>query len=228
VFISTDKAVRPSSIMGASKRVGEMLVRDRAQDSAMRCASVRFGNVLGSRGSVVPRFVEQIKNGGPVTVTSEAMTRYFMTIEEAVQLVLQAGALTTGAEVFVLDMGEPVSILALAKRMVRLAGLVPGRDIEIRFVGLRPGEKLHEEVAIEQLEPSPHPKVRFAHPTMPSRTDLRAVLDDLRLASELGDRLAVRDILARVVEPSWTVVDLRDPGDPAELGRSLPSQPAAR
>jgi FlaA1/EpsC-like NDP-sugar epimerase len=164
VLISTDKAVYPSSVMGASKRLCEQLVIHRAPRHAAYCA-VRFGNVLGSRGSVVPTFMRQIEAGGPVTVTDKRMTRYFMSIQEAVQLVLQAGALAdakTGGEVFMLDMGEPVSIYDLATRMIRLSGRKPGTDIEIRISGVRPGEKLVEELTAldESEQPTLHPSIR--------------------------------------------------------------------
>jgi FlaA1/EpsC-like NDP-sugar epimerase len=161
VMVSTDKAVNPTSVMGTSKRVAELYVQSLSQRSATKFVTVRFGNVLGSAGSVIPIFKEQIAAGGPVTVTHPEMKRYFMTIPEASQLVLQAGAMGQGGEIFILDMGEPVRIADLARDLITLSGLTPGVDVEVRFSGVRPGEKLFEELSVddEAAEKTRHPKI---------------------------------------------------------------------
>jgi FlaA1/EpsC-like NDP-sugar epimerase len=209
VLISTDKAVRPTNVMGATKRVAEQIVQEIAEAHERKFVAVRFGNVLGSRGSVVPTFLRQIHKGGPVTVTHPEMRRYFMTIPEAVQLVLQAGAIGRGGEVFVLDMGEPVKVLDLATDLIRLSGLEVGTDIEIRFTGARPGEKLFEELFFdsESAIPTDHPKVlRAKNGALP--IGLSTVVDALVEAAKTGTSDAVlRERLVRLVPdfklPAW-------------------------
>ena len=211
VLISTDKAVRPTNIMGASKRMAELVLQALAQrhsDPGSTCFSmVRFGNVLGSSGSVVPFFRQQLAAGGPLTVTHPEVTRYFMTITEAAQLVLQAGAMGQGGDVFVLDMGEPVKILDLAHRMVQLAGLAvrdsanPSGDIEIAITGLRPGEKLYEELLIgDNPQSTLHPRIMKAHEDMLPWDVLQDHLSALRAAAVAEDDFQIRAVLAACVQ----------------------------
>jgi FlaA1/EpsC-like NDP-sugar epimerase len=180
VLISTDKAIKPSSVMGASKWFAEQIVRSVQWNGCTFCA-VRFGNVLGSRGSVIPTFIRQIEKGGPVTVTDPSMARYFMSVSEAVQLVLQASAMARGGEVFTLDMGESVNILALAKKLIRMSGQMPDKDIPIEIVGTRPGEKMVEDIVDtdEEVLPSDHPSIVVSQPAIPDGTVLRSALRDL-------------------------------------------------
>jgi FlaA1/EpsC-like NDP-sugar epimerase len=184
VMISTDKAVHPASVMGMSKRVAEMVVQSIGAASQTKFMAVRFGNVLGSRGSVVPTFRMQIAEGGPVTVTHPDMTRYFMTIPEAVQLVIQAGAMGQGGEVFVLDMGEPIKITQLAEEIIRLSGKEPGLDIQIAYTGVRPGEKLFEEILTseEVAAATRHKKIFVAKYTEPDAETLKAIMKEIAAA----------------------------------------------
>ncbi|MCE2880479.1 MAG: polysaccharide biosynthesis protein, partial [Comamonadaceae bacterium] len=240
VLISTDKAVRPTNIMGATKRLAEMVLQALAEvnrsprfardggefvtaSGALQAkpsttfSMVRFGNVLGSSGSVVPLFREQIKNGGPITLTHPDITRYFMTIPEAAQLVIQAGAMGQGGDVFVLDMGQPVKIVDLARRMVELSGLTvrdelhPNGDIELTVTGLRPGEKLYEELLIgDDPKTTPHPRIMKAHEQYLSWPQLEQKLNTLSMAMSVNDVPMIRALLKDLVigyQPSGEVVD---------------------
>jgi FlaA1/EpsC-like NDP-sugar epimerase len=199
VMISTDKAVNPTSVMGVSKRVAELFIQSFAQTSSTRFMTVRFGNVLGSAGSVIPIFQSQIAAGGPVTVTHPEMKRYFMTIPEACQLVLQAAAMGKGGELFILDMGEPVKIVDLARDLIRLSGFTPERDIEIRFTGLRPGEKLFEELSLgeEETEKTTHPRIFIGKVKAPKLLWISDRVDALGYAAVEQD---VDGIYARLQE----------------------------
>jgi FlaA1/EpsC-like NDP-sugar epimerase len=201
VLISTDKAVNPANIMGATKRVAEMYCQNMNARSKMRFITVRFGNVLNSNGSVVPLFQEQIAKGGPVTVTHPEISRYFMTISEASQLIMQAAVLGSGGEIFVLDMGEPVNITYLAEHLIRLAGKEPGRDIEIIYTGLRPGEKLFEQLfhELEPYERTSHEKILLAHPRVADWDELRAELKNSELAVRRYDTKYLQQALVRLV-----------------------------
>jgi len=219
VFISTDKAVNPANVMGATKRFAELILQSmNSKSNTTKFSMVRFGNVLESSGSVVPLFKEQIKNGGPVTVTHRDIIRYFMTIPEAAQLVIQAGSMAKGGDVFVLDMGEPVKILDLAHRMINLMGLTvrdaehPEGDIAIEFVGLRPAEKLYEELLIgSNVSGTEHPRIMRADEDFLPVEVLSVLLDDLRQASQDLNYEKARDILLAAVgeyDPQNEIEDL--------------------
>jgi FlaA1/EpsC-like NDP-sugar epimerase len=204
VFISTDKAVKPSSVMGASKRIAELVVRDLARTSKTTMTSVRFGNVLGSNGSVVPIFKEQIERGGPVTVTHPDCTRYFMTIPEAVGLVLLAGLGGYG-ELCILDMGKPIRIVDMAANLITMSGYIPGEEIEIVYTGLRPGEKLHEELMTEEEERSQTVRDRVSvAASPPPPPDLQERLDELGHLASIGDRAGILAAIKKIV-PTYTV-----------------------
>lgn len=208
ILISTDKAVNPTNIMGATKRIAEKIIQAMNASSKTEYVAVRFGNVLGSNGSVIPLFKKQIAEGGPVTVTHPEVIRYFMTIPEAVQLVLQAGAMANGGEIFVLNMGEPVKILDLAKDLIKLSGLEPGKDIEIIFTGLRPGEKLYEELLLaeEGLKATKNEKIFIVKPIFEDIKALKSKLDKIKNLLEHEDFSLLESIIKELV-PTYKKLD---------------------
>ncbi|QOK99693.1 polysaccharide biosynthesis protein (plasmid) [Ralstonia pseudosolanacearum] len=233
VLVSTDKAVRPTNIMGASKRMSELVFQAAAARANTRTtfAMVRFGNVLGSSGSVVPLFRRQIEHGGPITVTHAEAVRYFMLIPEAAQLVIQAGAMAEGGEVFVLDMGKPVRIADLARAMVEMSGLQektannPGGDIEIKVVGLRPGEKLYEELLIgTDVTPSTHPRIMCSHEHFVLEPELKRLLTGLFAACESGDALRIREQVQAIV-PEYAPYSSLDGRKPVAVPAERPLLP---
>ena len=208
VQLSTDKAVNPTNVMGCTKRICEMLIQTFAQNTSMKCMAVRFGNVLGSHGSVIPLFEEQIKQGGPVTITHPDIVRYFMTITEAAQLVLQAGALAKSGSIYVLDMGEPVKIIDLARQLIRFYGYEPGVNMEIKIVGLRPGEKLYEELMMDEeqdkMRRTEHNKIFVAPPRDIKLDVFYQQLQDLFQAAEHNDEKVVQQLQKMI--PTFTPV----------------------
>jgi FlaA1/EpsC-like NDP-sugar epimerase len=201
VLVSTDKAVRPTNIMGATKRVGEMLVESMNGNKATQFMAVRFGNVIGSSGSAIPLFQEQISRGGPVTVTHPEITRYFMSIPEAAQLILQAGAMGKGGEIFILDMGNPVRIIDLVRDLIRLNGYEPNKDIPIEITGLRPGEKLFEELitAEEGIMPTQHKKILVLKGRSYDLENLNSQIDKLIQSAKMSDGYAIKELLREIV-----------------------------
>ncbi|HOJ52808.1 MAG TPA: nucleoside-diphosphate sugar epimerase/dehydratase [Syntrophales bacterium] len=208
ILVSTDKAVRPTNVMGATKRIAEMIIQSMNGKNGTRFMAVRFGNVIGSSGSVIPLFQEQIARGGPVTVTHPEITRFFMSIPEATQLILQAGSMGEGGEIFILDMGRPVRILDIARDLIRLNGLVPDKDIAIQFIGLRPGEKLYEELITEGegISPTSHPKVFVLRGPAPDYATLSSLISDLLNTARTFDDDLLRTQIATLV-PEYEITN---------------------
>ena len=241
VQLSTDKAVNPTNVMGCTKRICEMLIQTFAQNTDMKCMAVRFGNVLGSHGSVIPLFEEQIKNGGPVTITHPDIVRYFMTIPEAAQLVLQAGGLAQSGSIYVLDMGEPVKIMDLATRLIRFYGYEPGVNMEIKITGLRPGEKLYEELMLDseqdKMSKTAHDKIFIAPPMDIDLASFYEELQNLHHSAEHNDEAVVKSLQRivgsyhpnRVVHEDHTVSAARgntEIYEKAELEKAMAAQAA--
>ena len=229
VFISTDKAVDPANVLGASKRLAEMIAQSQdRKDGGTRCVTVRFGNVLDSAGSVVPLFREQIRKGGPVTVTDPEVTRYFMTIPEASQLIMQAAAVASHAAIYTLDMGEPVPIRMLAEQMIRLAGKQPGRDIAIVYTGLRPGEKLHEVLfhEDEHYRPTSHSKILEAVAREVSSEQMRAGVERLREAVARYDEAVLEQVLRELVPEFAPAAQVQEVPAPASTVVQFPLREA--
>lgn len=222
VFISTDKAVNPTSVMGASKRVAEMVVQNAASSGTRtRFSCVRFGNVLGSRGSVIPIFQRQIKTGRPITVTHPEVRRFFMTISEAVQLVIQAGSLGERGEIFLLDMGEPIKIVDLARNLIEQSGLIPGKDVDVQFTGLRPGEKLYEELLVNGengIRSTRYPKIFMAQALSLDQESVQRAVAELEVGARNQDGEAIRAIFQRL-DIGYQV--LKVPSMATERGSSL-------
>jgi FlaA1/EpsC-like NDP-sugar epimerase len=207
VMISTDKAVNPSSVMGASKRIAEKYVQSfnfkllEKSNSTTKFITTRFGNVLGSNGSIVPLFTKQIQQGGPITITHPEIIRYFMTIPEACQLVLEAGAMGNGGEIYIFDMGKPVKIIDLANKMIRLAGFTPDNEIKIKIIGLRPGEKLYEELLNDTSKtlPTHNEKIMIGQDKVDYFEEVNSLIEDLILVSKNGNNQEIVSLMKRIV-----------------------------